>query len=200
LIGCEFPSRSERYACETTADCEQGRTCDDGYCVKSTIDAGPGKDATDAPQMDAPSDADLAAILAMNCPPAGYTLAPGPNGYYRTVTTGTSWTNAKAACAADVPGSTHLVVLSTAAEVSYVATQVTGTQVAWIGLSDIATEGQFATVTGETGDQRPWSAGEPNNAGGEDCAAARSTAQLDDRPCGTGYRYVCECDGRMSLP
>jgi hypothetical protein len=199
LVACEFPSRSERYACESMTDCEQGRVCDDGYCVRSPVDAGNATDARDAASQDAAIDSGPS--LAMICPPAGYTLAAGPNGYYRTITTGASWTNAQAACAAHVPGSTHLIVLSTTAEVSYAATQVAGTQVAWIGLSDIAAETQFVTVTGETGDQRPWSAGEPNNGGGvEDCAVAKSNAQLDDRPCGTGYRYICECDGRMSTP
>jgi hypothetical protein len=137
----------------------------------------------------------------MMCPPAGYTLAAGPNGYYRTFTAGTSWTNAQAACAAHVPGSTHLIVLSTTAEVSYAATQTGGTLQAWIGLSDRTTEGQFVTVTAETGDQRPWSGGEPNNgAGVEDCAVVKNNGQLDDRPCGTNYVYICECDGRMSTP
>ena len=28
---------------------------------------------------------------------------------------------------------------------------------------------------------------------------AEANGQLDDRPCGSGYRYLCECDGRASL-
>jgi len=197
LCACAFPSRSERYSCETTEDCADGRTCEGGYCVRSPVDGG----ADTPPPADAtPIEGDAAAMLATTCPPAGYTLAPGPNGYYRVVTTGTSWTNAQTACNGHVPGSTHLIVLSSTAEVSFAAMQVVSTQVAWIGLSDRATEGQFVTVTGEAG-ERPWSAGEPNNSGGnEDCAAVRSNSQLDDRPCNTGYRYICECDGRMPTP
>jgi hypothetical protein len=198
LCACEFPTRSEGFACEMTSDCDKGRVCDDGYCVKSMADAG--VDSSDASNttIDAPpADADIGTLLATMCPPAGYTQVAGPNGYYRVISAGASWTNAQAACKAHVPGSTHLIVLSTAAEVTYAASQA-GTQ-AWIGLSDIATEGQFVTVTAETG-QTPWSAGEPNNAGNEDCAIVKSNGQLDDRPCGTGYRYICECDGRASTP
>ena len=197
-VACEFPSRAERYACESTADCVNGRTCEHGFCVVS-VDAGIDGSVVDASTDAQPVDADIAQVLAMACPPAGYTFASGPNGYYRMVAAGATWANAQAACAADVPGSSHLVVLSTSAEVSYVAGQIASAQVGWIGLSDRAVEGVFVTITGETGDQRPWAAGEPNNSGGEDCAVVKSNGQLDDRPCGYAYRYVCECDGRMSM-
>jgi hypothetical protein len=58
------------------------------------------------------------------------------------------------------------------------------------------------TVTGETGDQRPFNAGEPNNGGGngEDCVAMLPGGLLDDKPCGETKRYICECSGQMSTP
>src|SRR5215218_279168 len=120
LAACTFPSRSERFACDTTADCNDGRSCNEyGYCVKAAVDGGTdtSSDGADA-STDAtvPADAD---VLATKCPAAGYTFAAGPGGYYRVVANGASWTSAQAACAADVPGSTHLIVLSTTAEVTY---------------------------------------------------------------------------------
>ena len=195
LCACEFPSRSERFACETTADCEQGRTCEQGYCVRGDA----GIDARDAAPDMRTADAD---VLAMMCPPAGYTYQAAPGGYYRVITTGANWVNSQAACAGDVPGSTHLAVLSTAAEVSFVEMQLTGTQVEWVGLSARNANNQWGNVTGEVGDQRPWGMGEPNGTGGNanNCAAMLSDARIYDRSCGDNYRAVCECDGLMSAP
>lgn len=203
LAACAFPSRSERYACKTTADCESGRTCDEyGYCVLASVDAGADGSSTagdagdannGAPDGALPPDGD---VLAMMCPGAGYTYVAAPSGYYRVVASGTSWTNAQAACASHLPGSTHLIVLSTPAEVTYMAGQL-----GWVGLSDRAVENQFATVTGETGDQRPWDSGQPDNgSGSEDCVHMISGGTLNDDQCGNDKRYVCECDGRMSTP
>ena len=199
LVACDFPSRSEHYACAITSECEAGRTCEDGYCVLGAVDASGGADASSIDSSGAPldvapmPDADL---LAMQCPAAGYTYAAGPNGYYRAVTTGASWTNAQADCKKDVASSSHLIVLSTTAEVTYMATQL-----GWIGLSDRTTENVFDTVTGETGDQRPWASGQPDNGSGtEDCTQMKSGGLLDDDQCGNNHRYVCECDGRMSTP
>jgi hypothetical protein len=200
VVACTFPSRSSQYACETTADCEAGRTCDsDGYCVKASVDGGgdTGDSTFDAAIVSTDGgptpDADM---LAMKCPAAGYTYAAAPGGYYKVVATGASWTAAQASCAADVAGSTHLIVLSSSAEVSFMATNL-----GWIGLSDRAVENHFVTVTTETGDQRPWASGQPDNgSGSEDCAQMKSGGQLDDDQCGNSHRYVCECDGRMPTP
>jgi hypothetical protein len=181
LLACEFPSRSASYRCETSADCATGRTCTDGFCAVAPIDA-PSADATDAP-----SDA---MDLAIKCQAAGYTLVPGPDGYYKTETTAANWTSALAACAAHVPGASHLIVLSKVEEVTYMPTTIS-----WVGLSDRTTEGAFVTVTGEIGDQRPWAPGEPNGTG--DCII-KEGGQLYDRQCGDSNDYVCECDGRPS--
>ena len=200
LAACAFPARSERYACQTTADCDQGRTCDEfGFCVKATVDAGGDTMAPDDGGLTDDAtvfmDASSAQVLAMKCQAAGYTLAAGPNGYYKSVATGATWVNAQAACAADVPGSSHLIVLSTTAEVTYMAGQL-----GWVGLSDRTTENQFLYVTGELG-ERPWAGGQPDNgSGSEDCAQMKSGGLLDDDQCGNSHRYVCECDGRMSMP
>ncbi|MEO8706215.1 MAG: hypothetical protein ABI867_39660 [Kofleriaceae bacterium] len=40
VAGC-FPSRSAELACDITDDCDGGRTCENGFCVLGTSDAGP---------------------------------------------------------------------------------------------------------------------------------------------------------------
>lgn len=199
VMGCDFPTPSQNYACRTAADCETGRVCETGYCV---IGSGSGAvDASNQPtdaSVDGAADATMTpdasnfpAIVAM-CMSAGY-LAASNGGYYRLPPSQASWTNAETDCANDVVGATHLVVLSDVQEV-----QVAATEPGWIGLSDRITEGTFVTVTSETGDQRPWASGQPDNGGGtEDCARIQSNGTLDDDQCGNSHFYACECDGKM---
>jgi hypothetical protein len=204
FAACDFPTPSETYACEIDADCESGRVCGpNGYCVVASTGNG-GLDARvdsmsapiDAPAApDAPPDADPFVAIAMQCVAQGYTLVAAPNGYYRPVTSSATWLNAQADCKGDVAGATHLIVLSTPAEATYMLTKL-----GWIGLSDRITENTFVTVTGETGDQRPFSSGQPDNgSGSEDCVQMKNDG-LDDDQCNSTHRYVCECDGRMSTP
>jgi hypothetical protein len=195
--GCSFPEPSAEYACRTTSDCDSGRVCESGFCVVSSnavVDA-PG--GVDAPPL--PADADPAAVLAAQCLAKGYALASGPNGslgYYRLGVGNKQWLDAQADCAADVPGASHLIVLSTVDEVTYLRGLALPR---WIGLSDRTTEGTFTTVTGETGDQRPFASGQPDNgSGSEDCVQMRSGGQLDDDQCDNTHPFVCECDGRPS--
>lgn len=204
LAACDFPTPSEGYACDTTADCDNGRVCTDGYCVVGSM-VGSGVDARtdsstppiDAPPSatDAPPDADPFVTTAMQCVAAGYALVTAPNGYYRVVTTTASWLNAQADCKNDVAGATHLIVLSTTAESTYMVTKL-----GWIGLSDRTTENTFVTVTAETGDQRPFSSGQPDNGGGDEDCVQYKVDGLDDDQCGNSHRYVCECDGKSSTP
>ena len=201
LGACDFPAPSQSYACETTADCEGGRVCTSGYCVigSNGVDASEARpDAAIEPPVDAMPpmpDADPFPMIAMQCQAAGYVTITGVTSLYRSVSSNQSWTNAQADCANDVPGATHLIVLSSQAEVTYMRAQR-----GWVGLSDRVTEGTFTTVTGETGDLRPWDSGQPDNgSGSEDCVQMKDDG-LDDDQCGNGHRYVCECDGRPSLP
>ncbi len=197
MAACSFPTHAGDFACQVDSDCDADRVCDQGFCViGSRVDAGVDQDAPIVEPDGPPSDADNFAQIAMMCQAAGYTLEAGPAGYYRPVTNGKKWLDAQADCKDDVAGATHLIVLSTTAEVTYMATQL-----GWIGLSDRATEGTFVTVTGETGDQRPFASGQPDNGGGnENCVQMKSGGKLDDDQCGNGHRYVCECDGRESSP
>lgn len=197
LAACDFPTPSEEYACRVTSDCENGRVCEGGYCVigsASPVDAATGSDANVGGADAAPDANNFPAQLAM-CMAAGYEPASN-GGYYRLPPNQASWPNAELDCANDVPGATHLVVLSNVTEV-----QIAATEPGWIGLSDRTTEGTFVTVTGETGDQRPWASGQPDNgSGSEDCARILSSGQLDDDQCNANRFYACECDGKAPLP
>ena len=51
-------------------------------------------------------------------------------GYYRVVTTNKSWLDAQADCKDDVANATHLIVLSSAAENTFMRTKL-----GWVGLS-----------------------------------------------------------------
>ena len=192
---CDFPTPSQEYACRVTADCEQGRVCTGGYCVVGQQNTVPDASNTipkDA-AVDAMIDADPFAMIAQQCLGAGYTQ--DASGLHRAVATNATWLIAEADCANDVAGATHLVVLSSTAEVTYVKTQL-----GWVGLSDRAVEGTFVNVTNEPGDLRPWDSGQPDNGGGnENCAQMKATG-LDDDQCNNGHRYVCECDGRAPTP
>lgn len=199
LAACDFPTPSQDYACRVNADCETGRICERGYCVVGSKPNNPDASNT-VPNPDAAvdgspmPDADPFAQTRMQCLAAGYTQ--DASGLHRAVGNGQSWTNAQADCADDVPGATHLIVLSSAAEVTYATSQL-----GWVGLSDRATEGQFQNVTLEPNDLRPWESGQPDNGGGsEDCAQIKSSGGLDDDQCGNSHDYICECDGRAPAP
>ena len=64
----------------------------------------------------------------------------------------------------------------------------------WIGLTDAASEGDFAWTDGTPYDAERWAGGEPNNAGdGEHCVELASWAngQWNDMPCDAEMPYVC---------
>jgi hypothetical protein len=141
-----------------------------------------------------PTDGSTGGFLAA-CMAKGYTSEPNLTSLYRIVGAGATWPDAEIACAGDVSGATHLIVLSNSVEVDF-AVQHLG----WVGLDDRATEGTFVNVTGEPNDQRPWRSGQPDNgSGNEDCVQLKSDG-LDDDQCGNAHAYVCECDGRPPTP
>ncbi len=93
---------------------------------------------------------------------SNYTLIGTYNGhnYYKSIGTYT-WTAAKAM--AESAGG-HLATITSAGENTFLASSGN----CWIGLTDQATEGTFAWVTGEPFSYTRWFIGEPNNTGNED--------------------------------
>lgn len=147
----------------------------------------------DAPGLAADAAPDGSSFLAA-CMAKGYTSATGLASLYRVVGTAASYADAEAACAGDVAGATHLIVLSSSAEVDFDIHHL-----GWVGLDDRVTEGTFVNVTNEPNDTRPWRSGQPDNGGGsEDCVQLKADG-LDDDQCNNTHAYVCECDGRPPL-
>jgi Lectin C-type domain len=156
----------------------------------SSVDASPGNDAG----------------LAM-CP-SGYGAVAGIGRYRVVEGKDLKWDKAAEDCNDDDDSGTfvlhtHLLVLGS--EVERLALTGTSTPISgntWMGLSDRAVEGTFAWVTNEptngypiVGQQPPWDASEPDNAGGEeDCVRFKNSYVLEDKPCDDEQSYVCECD------
>lgn len=129
---------------------------------------------------------------AASCMTAGYTTTTATTSLYRVAAANKEWLDAEAECAADVPGATHLVVLSSQAEVDYVQSTRRG----WVGLSDRQTEGTFVNVTAEPNDVRPFASGQPDNGGGDENCVQLKADGLDDDQCNNKHAFLCECDGR----
>lgn len=128
---------------------------------------------------------------------------------YRHVTAGRNWLDAQNACAADLPGRTHLVVLDDDVErVSLVSALedrgFVGTF--WIGLSDRRSENVFLWVTLQPVGMPPrttppWGAGQPDNQNGaQHCVRIQGMQSggqwglFDDAECAATFEYICECD------
>lgn len=78
-----------------------------------------------------------------------------------------TWNQANAAAQA---AGGHLAVINNQAENHYLACRVQAVY-SWIGLNDVATEGQFEWVNGDAVTYTNWTGYEPNNTGGYYCGA-----------------------------
>jgi Lectin C-type domain len=165
--------------CGVKIDGDNNRTDDAATQPDAAVDASPDGNA-----------------IPVACTANGYAARGTLTSLYRAGAATKTWLDAEAECAADVPGATHLVVLSTTDEVAYIKTTL-----GWVGLSDRATEGTFVNVTNEPGDLRPFANNQPDNGSGdENCAHMKTTAGLDDDQCNNPHSYLCECDGRAPAP
>ncbi|XP_030643635.1 CD209 antigen-like protein C [Chanos chanos] len=88
-----------------------------------------------------------------------------------------------------------LVIINSKEEQLFLTSQSTR---AWIGLSDIDTEGKWKWVDGRALSTGYWMPGEPNDAGGgEDCGELLPTLpdplkNWNDLPCGAARKYICK--------
>jgi hypothetical protein len=186
-------------ACSTRGECPEGFACASQRCVPPgevppSIDAmAPTSDSNPAP-ADAP---DVDAVPDATPCPGGYIDLGVPGSKYRIGAVASTWLAAERYCEDDSGGtSTHLAVLDDEAEVAAVAPRVT---MAWIGLSDRRTEGDFLTVTGGRPLFQPWAPGDPNDMFGEDCVELDGTT-INDEECNDQQLFICECDGRPPDP
>tara|TARA_R110002096_G_scaffold126532_3_gene273614 strand:+ start:38871 stop:45752 length:6882 start_codon:yes stop_codon:yes gene_type:complete len=98
---------------------------------------------------------------------AGFTYLGTHDGhrYFRSKSCNYSWNQANAAAQA---AGGHLAVINTSAENHFLACRVQGSY-SWIGLNDVASEGQHEWVNGEAISYTNWAHNEPNNTGGYYC-------------------------------
>jgi hypothetical protein len=127
--------------------------------------------------------------------------------------TGKAWLDAELACENDrgtATGYTHLVVIAEDTERSYVNTYIAGNgNIAWIGVTDIASEGTWLWVSNEptptgypsnTVGASPWGASEPNGSTNENCVEIVGNADFNDYDCTQLLPFVCECDTHAPAP
>lgn len=131
-----------------------------------------------------------------SCPSTYAALSSSSPSKYRVVTVGEPWAIAAADCSADGP-TTHLVVLSTATEYTLV-TQLVGNQNSWVGLNDIAFEGEYVWVTSEPAPALVWEGGQPSGGTLDNCVELTINSKLNDRKCDDLRDFVCECDAYRS--
>ncbi|KAK7089878.1 hypothetical protein V1264_025037 [Littorina saxatilis] len=116
---------------------------------------------------------------------------------YMYISIAATWQNAQAECETMGAG---LVEIDSQAENSFVFTMVTaaGAEHAWLGLSDVGTEGLFLLPSGQPPTFTKWQPGEPNDfRGREDCAMFRpgnpkSADGWNDASCDRQFPFVCE--------
>jgi hypothetical protein len=156
--------------------------------------------AIDAPAnlpVDASVDAHVDAMVDADPCPMGY--APisggGPRTQYRFVTASAQWLDAEKDCEDD--GLAHLVVLDSDGERDSVRGAISGD--AWVGVTDLVSEGTYFKVTTGVATYLPWLSGEPNNLFNEDCEELKGGG-FNDEDCGSSRVYVCECDGQAANP
>ena len=143
--------------------------------------------------------------------PAGYFYLPTNGHFYRPISTGAFYNNAKAAAAATTfKGQTgYLVTITSADEDAFIYNNVPQSQI-WFALSDVAQEGYWRidagpengtlikTANGQytgnlPGQYNNWAGGEPNNSGGEHYAVTKwNGSQWNDLPNNFSCPYVIE--------
>ena len=160
--------------------------------------------------VDSASDTQNQVDAAIDSPPARPCTAGNKNMVVGNeclmLFTGTpsSWADANTACTSI---QSHLAIIDTAAKHT-AAKALVGATDAWIGLTDLAVEGQYRWVdTTVPFAFSMWNVNEPSNGGGtyeEDCTviAGLTNREWDDRPCSpavTGvpagccqYSYLCQ--------
>jgi hypothetical protein len=148
--------------------------------------------------VDAESEAKQAAMADVGVTESAITYGGHD---YLFVTTPKTWDEAQSYC--QLAGGYSLVTINDAAEESFLDTQEAHRFLYnwWIGANDKGIEGVWVWSNGSSS-YTNWYPGEPNDAGGEDCAidrysSASSTGQWNDVPCGNAYPFICE---RNSAP
>ena len=143
--------------------------------------------------------------------PVGYFYLPSNGHFYRPISTGATYTNARsAALSTTFKGQVgYLVTITSADEDAFIFNNVPQNSI-WFALTDEAVEGQWRinagpenstlikTANGQTagniaGQYNNWAPGEPNNSGNEDYAVTKwNGSQWNDLPNHFSCAYVIE--------
>ena len=143
--------------------------------------------------------------------PAGYFYLPTNGHFYRPISVGATYTNARAAAlGTSFKGQQgYLVTITSADEDAFIYNNVPQNQI-WFALTDEAVEGQWRidagpeagtlikTANGQftgniAGQYNNWAGGEPNNSGNEDYAVTKwNGSQWNDLPNSFSCPYVIE--------
>ncbi|KAK7089695.1 hypothetical protein V1264_024172 [Littorina saxatilis] len=142
---------------------------------------------------DATPSAGTVAFLGKNdkCPRSWKLLGES---CYKYISIAATWQNAEVECETMGAG---LVEIDSQAENSFVFTMVTaaGAGQAWMGLSDVGTEGLFLLPSGQPPTFTKWQPGQPSDgAGKEDCATfwPDFADRWNDVRCDIDRPFVCE--------
>jgi hypothetical protein len=104
-----------------------------------------------------------------------------------------AWTTARQSC--DSSNGWYLVTVNSASEQAWLFEQIYWEQnygTWWIGYNDRAKEGVWEWAAGKTTFNH-WQPGQPDNAGGQDCAVIHpSNGKWYDMSCGSQRFYICE--------
>jgi cysteine-rich repeat protein len=124
------------------------------------------------------------------CEDEGWLISPTDAHAYRFLYQTTSWTSARDVCTG-LGG--HLATIESAAENDLIAARVK--KDTFLGGNDLATQGDYVWLTGETMTYENWSTGEPDDTlGAEDCMTMGATGQWSDSDCAGPLVYVCEVE------
>ncbi|XP_053868481.1 CD209 antigen-like protein C isoform X2 [Malaclemys terrapin pileata] len=127
-------------------------------------------------------------VICTKCPPGWQHFEK--NCYFFSTST-KSWLDAKQFCTNE---GSHLVIVNTKQEQTFLSNQLIEPDVYWLGLSDSAKEGEWRWVDGSPLSVRFWGPGEPNNVGqhGEDCVHLRFNGKWNDATCSLTEHWICE--------
>ena len=143
--------------------------------------------------------------------PVGFFYLPTNGHFYRPISTGAFYNNAKSAAAATTfkGQQGYLVTITSADEDAFIFNNVPQSQI-WFALSDVSQEGFWRIDAGPengtliktqngqfagniAGQYNNWAPGEPNNSGGEHYAVTKwNGSQWNDLPNGFSCPYVIE--------
>jgi len=194
LAGC-FPRPSDALLCAVEADCADGRTCEQGFCVIAPdagiiVDQEPPIDAPASPPDTAPDAPPPRPCIGGD---ANATDADG-NCFvaFRAGANRKTRAAAALACQAD---EMELAIIESAASNTTVQSLIPGLD-AWVGATDAVTENTFLWPDNTPLTFTNFRLGEPNNGAGngqEDCLVIEGGkgGSWDDRPCNFVFAYVC---------